>query len=170
MNRISVLFFLVDIYFSYLFIHEICKFRVMCGIPLRRYNYHYKYNTRATPGRSQLVVIYKKHNRCDYSNYRPISITSHFSKMFEKLIKIRIFYTKIKFLKRVNLVSENLHQHVMHFLISLVIYKAIMINIARQSLLILKRHLIHYIPNSILLEKLYLYSFRGLSGDFIRSY
>ena len=35
MNRISVLFFLVDLCFSYLFIHEIGKFRVMCGIPLR---------------------------------------------------------------------------------------------------------------------------------------
>ena len=35
MNRISVLFFLVDLYFSYLFIHEIDKLRVMCGIPLR---------------------------------------------------------------------------------------------------------------------------------------
>ena len=35
MNRISVLFFLVDLYFSYLFIHEIGKLRVMCGIPLR---------------------------------------------------------------------------------------------------------------------------------------
>ena len=34
MNRISVLFFLVDLYFSYLFIHEIGKLRVMCGIPL----------------------------------------------------------------------------------------------------------------------------------------
>ena len=60
MNRISVLFFLVDIYFSYLFIHEIDKLRVMCGIPLIRYNYHYKYNTRATPGRSQLVYYIKE--------------------------------------------------------------------------------------------------------------
>ena len=34
MNRISVLFFLVDLCFSYLFIHEIGKLRVMCGIPL----------------------------------------------------------------------------------------------------------------------------------------
>ena len=34
-NRISVLFFLVDLYFSYLFIHEIGKLRVMCWIPLR---------------------------------------------------------------------------------------------------------------------------------------
>ena len=30
----SVLFFSVDLYFSYLFIHEIYKLRVMCGIPL----------------------------------------------------------------------------------------------------------------------------------------
>ena len=34
MNRISVLFLLVDLCFSYLFIHEIGKLRVMCGIPL----------------------------------------------------------------------------------------------------------------------------------------
>ena len=34
MNRISVLFFLVDLYFSYLFVHEIGKLRVMCGIPI----------------------------------------------------------------------------------------------------------------------------------------
>ena len=33
-NVQSVLFFLVDLYFSYLFIHEIGKLRVMCGIPL----------------------------------------------------------------------------------------------------------------------------------------
>ena len=34
MNRISVLFFLVGLCFSYLFIHEIGKLRIMCGIPL----------------------------------------------------------------------------------------------------------------------------------------
>ena len=34
MNRISVLFFIVDLCFSYLFIHEIDKLCVMCGIPL----------------------------------------------------------------------------------------------------------------------------------------
>ena len=37
LNRISVLFFLVDLCFSYLFIHEIGKLRVMCGIPLKVY-------------------------------------------------------------------------------------------------------------------------------------
>ena len=39
---------------------------------------------------SKVILIYKKHNRCDYSNYRPISNTFKFSKIFEKLIKIRI--------------------------------------------------------------------------------
>ena len=39
---------------------------------------------------AKVIVIYKKHNRCDYSNYRPISITSQFSTNFEKLIKIII--------------------------------------------------------------------------------
>ena len=34
MNRILVTIFLVDLYFSYLFIHEIGKLSVMCGIPL----------------------------------------------------------------------------------------------------------------------------------------
>ena len=34
MNIISVLFFLVDLCFYYLFIHESGKLRVMCGIPL----------------------------------------------------------------------------------------------------------------------------------------
>ena len=34
MNRISVLFFLVDLCFSYLYIHEIGKLHVMCVIPL----------------------------------------------------------------------------------------------------------------------------------------
>ena len=34
MNRISVLFFLVDLCFYYLFILEIGKLRVMCSIPL----------------------------------------------------------------------------------------------------------------------------------------
>ena len=49
---------------------------------------------------SKVIVIYKKHNRCDYSNYRQISITSQFSKFFEKLIKIRIlsFLNKNKIL------------------------------------------------------------------------
>ena len=39
---------------------------------------------------SKVIVIYKKHNRCNYSNYRQISITSQLSKIVEKLIKIRI--------------------------------------------------------------------------------
>ena len=39
---------------------------------------------------SNVIVIYKKHNRCDYSNYRPISSISQFYKIFEKLIEIRI--------------------------------------------------------------------------------
>ena len=49
---------------------------------------------------SKVIVIYKKHKRCDYSNYRPISITSQFSYIFEKLIKIRIlsFLNKNKIL------------------------------------------------------------------------
>ena len=40
MNRISVLFFLVNLCFSYLFIHEFGKLRVMCGIPLIQHYYN----------------------------------------------------------------------------------------------------------------------------------
>ena len=81
---------------------------------------------------SKVIVIYKKYNRCDNSNYRVI-FTSQFSKNVEKLIKIRILnlLNNLFFLKRVHLVSKNLHQLVMHFLILLVIYKQIMINIAQ---------------------------------------
>ena len=34
---------------------------------------------------SKVIVIYNKHNRCDYSNYRSIYIPSQFSKIVEKL-------------------------------------------------------------------------------------
>ena len=45
MNRISVIFFLVDLCFYYLFIDEIVKLRIMCGIPLSTENMILLYNS-----------------------------------------------------------------------------------------------------------------------------
>ena len=40
---------------------------------------------------SKVIILYKKGNKNDCSNYRPISLTSQFSKMFENIFKIRMF-------------------------------------------------------------------------------
>ena len=120
---------------------------------------------------SKVIVIYKKHNRCNYSNYRQISITSQLSKIVEKLIKIRIlsFLNKNKilnmckfgfkestsncdaFLDFTGYLQTNNDKHC----------EAVSIDIKKAF-----DSLDHY----ILLDKLYLYGFRGLSGDFIKSY
>ena len=39
---------------------------------------------------SKVKILYKKGNKNDCSN-RPISLTSQFSKIFEKILKVRIF-------------------------------------------------------------------------------
>ena len=120
---------------------------------------------------SKVIVIYKKHNRCYYTNYRPISMTSQFTNIFKKLIKIRIlhFLNKNKILKtcqfgfreytstcnaRIDFtgyLQTNNDKHCA--VVSIDIKKAF-----------------DSLDNFILIEKLYLYGFRGLSGDFIRSY
>ena len=40
---------------------------------------------------SKVIILYKKGNKNDCSNYRPISLTSQFSKIFEKILKVRMF-------------------------------------------------------------------------------
>ena len=67
--------------------------------------------------------------------------------MFEKLIKISIlnFLTKNKILKTCQFGFREYTSILKHILIVIVIYKSIMIDIARKSLLILKKHFIHYI-------------------------
>ena len=120
---------------------------------------------------SKVMVIYKKHNRYNYTNYRPISITSQFFKNFEKLIKIRIlsFLNKNKILNMCQFgfkestltcdalldftgyLQTNNDKH----------YAAVSIYIKKSF---------YSLDLYILLDKLYLYGCRGLSGDFIKSY
>ena len=49
-----------------------------------------------------IIPIYKNGSRDNVSNYRPISLTSNFAKIFEKLIKIRLN----SFLTKHNIISE----------------------------------------------------------------
>ena len=38
-----------------------------------------------------VIIFYKKGNKNDCSNYRPISLTSQFSKMYYNILKVRMF-------------------------------------------------------------------------------
>ena len=53
--------FLVDLYFSYLFIHEIGKLRVMCGIPLI-ISLHRTHHPRNKPRRAR--TLWNASERC----------------------------------------------------------------------------------------------------------
>ena len=50
---------------------------------------------------AEVVPIYKKGNVCEPTNYRPISLLSQFSKIFEKIL----FYRVIEYLKKFKLSS-----------------------------------------------------------------
>jgi hypothetical protein len=54
---------------------------------------------------SKIIPIYKKNSTHDPNNYRPIAITSSFSKIFEKIIYSRI----INYLAKYNVISESQH-------------------------------------------------------------
>ena len=98
---------------------------------------------------SKLIVIYNKYNRCDYSNYRPINITSQFYKNVEKLINIIIvnFLNKNKILKTFKFgfrESTSTCDAVIDFTGYLQTNNDKHCAVCRlQSLLILKRHLIY---------------------------
>ena len=120
---------------------------------------------------SKVIVIYKKHNRCDYSNYRPISITSQFSKIFEKLIKIRIlsFLNKNKILNMCQFGFKE-STSTCDALLDFIGYLQTNNDKHCAAVSIDIKKAFDSLDNYILLEKLYLYGFRGLSGDFIKSY
>lgn len=55
--------------------------------------------------KAKVIPIYKAGNRCDINNYRPISILSAFSKIYEKIIANRL----INYLEKNNLLIKNQH-------------------------------------------------------------
>ena len=63
----------------------------------------------------KVIILYKKEIKNDCSNYRPISLTSQFSKIFEKILKVRMFsfLDKNSLIKNSQFGFQNLYQHVM---------------------------------------------------------
>lgn len=54
---------------------------------------------------ANVTAVFKKGNRSDAANYRPISLTSHFGKLMENLIKKNV----VKFLEENNKISNSQH-------------------------------------------------------------
>ena len=52
---------------------------------------------------SKVIILYKNGNKNDCSNYRPISVTSQFLKIFEKILKVRMF----SFLDKNSLINKS---------------------------------------------------------------
>ncbi len=55
--------------------------------------------------KAKVIPVYKAGNRCDINNYRPVSILSAFSKIYEKIIANRL----INYLEKNNLLIKNQH-------------------------------------------------------------
>ena len=122
---------------------------------------------------AQIIPIHKKGSKTDCSNYRPISLLSPFTKIFEKCLYDRMY----NYLEDKKLITPNQYGFWPKFSTSLAlsdICTEILTNIdSKKTICTIFLDLakaFDIVDHSILLKKLHLYGFRGIPLQLLKSY
>ena len=122
---------------------------------------------------AKVVPIYKKGDKEECSNYRPISLLLHSNKIFEKLIHCRLY----KFLQKNKVLNENQYGFRKSHSTSYAIYDLIenkLKNFDEKlytcALYIDLSKAFDTVDHSILIKKLHHYGIRGIALDLIKDY
>jgi len=120
-----------------------------------------------------VVPIFKKGDVCNLNNYRPISLLSSFSKLFEKLVKRRLlsYLQKIKFLHDHQFgftVGKSTEEALLHFLSN--IYSALNNSQIPIALFLDIAKAFDTVDHNILLMKLWNIGVRGNIFEWFKSY
>ena len=122
---------------------------------------------------ARVIPLHKTGSRSDVSNFRPISILSPISKIFEKIV----FKQMLKFLDKFRLLNENQygfrpHRSTTQAILDNLnfIYNSLDSNNLVISIFLDFSKAFDVVDHNLLLKKLYKYGFRGKSNDWLRSY
>ena len=122
---------------------------------------------------AEVVPVFKKDSKLDYSNYRPISLLSNIEKILEKLMYKRLYTFLNKNNIIYNLQFEFRQQYsTSHALINIIanIRKALDIRNIGYGLFVDLQKVFDTVDHQILLAKLNHYGIRGVSNDWFKSY
>ena len=110
---------------------------------------------------AKVVLVFKKHSKLDYSNYRPISLLSNIEKILEKLIYKRL-YTFLNKNVIYNLQFRFKQQYsTSHALINMMEIQVVFVDLQKAF---------DTVDHKILLAKLNHNGIRGVSNDWFKSF
>jgi hypothetical protein len=122
---------------------------------------------------AKIIPIFKTGNQSFFTNYRPISLLTNFSKLFEKVMQIRLtlFIEQCEILYRFQFGFRSNHS-TMHSLVSLInnVATAIDRNQIAAGVFIDLSKAFDTLDHEILFTKLQHYGIRGVALQWIKSY